>query len=415
MLEDPSCTPCETGCPLQMKIPQFLQLYKENRLEDAFLSLIFDNPLPASTGRLCQHSCENQCRRISVDESINIREVHRVIADAVYQDATKFREMKERVAAKRLPATGYKIAVWGAGPGGLTAAFYLALLGHDVTVYEAHSEAGGTLRSMPEYRLPKTILQKEIELIEQLGVNFVFSARPGIEMPFEEIGRHCNALFLSVGARKDVKLSVGRNGFVMMDREDVANARPGVLAGADGPSKLANRRLDGSIVGSMGYGKRAALNIDQRLTGEQRSERIQLHFDIDPTPPLTPVDIQRWNAELVASETARGLREVNLGLSDEQARQEASRCLRCDTRVTYGTLGVPTAMEAPSAEVLIVTDPFPEGPYGAKGISEIAVVPSTPAILNAIYNATGVRGYKLPIDKKLLQQAMNAAEAAGAK
>jgi NADH-quinone oxidoreductase subunit F len=105
-----------------MNIPRFLELYQEGRLEDAFESVILDNPLPASTGRVFQHPCDNRCRRQSFDEPVNMREVHRYIADAIY-NSDLFERMTERIAAHKLAATGRKVAVAGSGPTGLTAAF----------------------------------------------------------------------------------------------------------------------------------------------------------------------------------------------------------------------------------------------------------------------------------------------------
>jgi CO/xanthine dehydrogenase Mo-binding subunit/aerobic-type carbon monoxide dehydrogenase small subunit (CoxS/CutS family)/thioredoxin reductase len=560
LFEDPNETPCHTNCPVNMDIARFLELYKENRIEEAFESVIMDNPLPASTGRVCHHPCESQCRRISVDEATNIREVHRLIADQVYQNAEAFQRMKEKLASKKLAASGSKVAVWGAGPAGLTAAFYLALLGHDVTVYDAHAEAGGMLRySIPEYRLPREVLGKEIELIASLSVKFVLNTRLGSDVSLDQLASQYKALFISVGTWKDAKLKVagaelegvvaalpfldarakgetvpvgenvvvigggsvatdaarsalrmgakkvrivclesrnempatreeveeaemegipilnglgpkqilGRDGkvagvetlktrrvfdeqgrfnpllwentesriecdtvilaigqttnleflrpqdnvevsargLIVVDRESLATTAPGVFAGGDvvsGPSNVSN---------AMGYGKKAAANMDERLTGQKRFEQILPSFDVDMVPPLTPNDAPRHEGQ-VASACAHGFDEVNLGLTAEQALAEAGRCLRCDARVTYGTLGVPKAKDAPSVDVLTVEDPFPEGPYGAKGISEIAIVPSTPAILNAIYNATGVRAYKTPIERKLLKQAFRTAATA---
>src|ERR1039457_2705933 len=135
--EELALSPCENSCPLHMNIPRFLQLYQEGRLEDAFEAVVLDNPLPASTGRVCQHPCENRCRRRSLDESVNMREVHRYIADAIYQ-SDKFDALVERIAARKLPPTDRKVAVVGGGPTGLAAAFYLTLLGHEVTVYESN-------------------------------------------------------------------------------------------------------------------------------------------------------------------------------------------------------------------------------------------------------------------------------------
>src|SRR5271165_6737113 len=180
-------SPCENSCPLHMNIPRFLELYKERRLEDAFESVIMHNPLPSSTGRVCQHPCDSRCRRQTVDEAVNMREVHRFIADLIFT-TSKYEPMVQAIAARKLEATGRKIAVVGAGPAGLTAAFYLAMLGHDVTVYDSQSEAGGMLRfALPEYRLPKSALRHEIELIEKLGVKFTFNTRVGVDISLNDL------------------------------------------------------------------------------------------------------------------------------------------------------------------------------------------------------------------------------------
>jgi NADPH-dependent glutamate synthase beta subunit-like oxidoreductase len=112
--------------------------------------------------------------------------------------------MVQAIVALKLEPTGRKIAVVGAGPAGLTAAFYLALLGHDVTVYDSKSEAGGMLRfALPEYRLPKSILRREIELIEALGVNFSFNTRIGTDLPLHDLDDHFDMIFLSIGTWKE--------------------------------------------------------------------------------------------------------------------------------------------------------------------------------------------------------------------
>jgi NADH-quinone oxidoreductase subunit F len=196
-------SPCENSCPLRMNIPRFLELYQEGRLEDAFESVIMDNPLPASTGRICQHPCENRCRRQSFDEVVNMREVHRSIADAIYQ-SDRFEPMVARILARRLAPTGRKVAVAGAGPTGLTAAFYLAMLGHEVTIFEEHNEAGGMLRfAIPEYRLPKSVLRRELDLIEAVGVKMVFDTRVGFDLPLNDLASLYDAVFLSIGTWKE--------------------------------------------------------------------------------------------------------------------------------------------------------------------------------------------------------------------
>jgi NADH-quinone oxidoreductase subunit F len=201
--EELALSPCENSCPLHMNIPRFLELYKERRLEDAFEAVILDNPLPASTGRVCQHPCDARCRRQTIDEPVNMREVHRFIADSIYL-SDRYEEMVQRVVAHKLEHTGRKIAIAGAGPAGLTAAFYLALLGHDVTVYDSKPQAGGMLRfALPEYRLPKNVLTKEVELIERLGVKFVFNTRVAFDIPLNDLDDHFDAVFLSIGTWKE--------------------------------------------------------------------------------------------------------------------------------------------------------------------------------------------------------------------
>jgi NADH-quinone oxidoreductase subunit F len=201
--EELALSPCENSCPLHMNIPRFLQLYKENRLEEAFLSVILDNPLPSSTGRVCQHPCDSRCRRQTVDQAVNMREVHRFIADSIFS-SDKYDSMIREITARKLEASGRKIGVVGAGPAGLTAAFYLAILGHEVTVYDSKSEAGGMLRfALPEYRLPKSMLRREIELIERLGVKFSFNTRVGVDLALNDLDDRFDMIFLSIGTWKE--------------------------------------------------------------------------------------------------------------------------------------------------------------------------------------------------------------------
>jgi NADH-quinone oxidoreductase subunit F len=186
-----------------MNIPRFLQLYKEGRVEDAFFSVILDNPLPASTGRVCQHPCDNRCRRAAVDEPVNTRDVHRLIADEILLSG-KFEAAVARVLERKQEPTGHEVAIIGAGPTGLACAYYLALLGHGVTVYDSRPEAGGMLRyALPEYRLPKAVLDKEIELIARLGVKFEFNVNVGESPTLNDVAHQYDAVFMAIGTWKE--------------------------------------------------------------------------------------------------------------------------------------------------------------------------------------------------------------------
>ncbi|HTP32935.1 MAG TPA: FAD-dependent oxidoreductase [Candidatus Acidoferrales bacterium] len=204
--ENLALSPCENSCPLHMNIPRFLDLLQQGRMADAFESVILDNPLPASTGRVCQHPCDNRCRRQTVDAPVNMREVHRFIADSVLL-SDDFESIAGRFASRKMAPTGKSIAVIGGGPAGLTCAFYLALLGHEVTVFESKPEAGGMLRyAIPEYRLPKKVLAREVELIERLGVTFVFNAEVGRSETcptLNQLDEQFDAVFLSIGTWKE--------------------------------------------------------------------------------------------------------------------------------------------------------------------------------------------------------------------
>jgi NADH-quinone oxidoreductase subunit F len=199
---------CENSCPMHMNIPGYLQLLKENRIEEAFELTLRENPLPGSVGRICHFHCRMRCRRDQLDEPVSQGEIHRYLADTMYKMGRE-RTVYNKLIKEKLPATGKRISIVGAGPAGLTAAFYLARLGHEVAIYDEHEEAGGIPRwGIPAYRLPKDILRKEIGLVRKLGVRFVFNTRVGRDMPWERLGEMSDAVLVCVGALKDMRLGI---------------------------------------------------------------------------------------------------------------------------------------------------------------------------------------------------------------
>jgi NADH-quinone oxidoreductase subunit F len=182
-----------------MDIPSYIALIRDGRLEDAYKVLLRTNPFPSVCGRVCDHKCQTKCRRGKMDEPIAIKFLKRFITDNAP------RPKIEAVPVSRKE----KIAVVGAGPAGLTAARDLAIRGYKVTVFEELSEAGGMLRwAIPSYRLPRDIIEKEIDDIRALGVEIKCKTRIGKDIPFAKIGDDFDYVYLAPGAHKSQKMGV---------------------------------------------------------------------------------------------------------------------------------------------------------------------------------------------------------------
>lgn len=191
--------PCNQGCPVGIDIEAYMNLARENRVDEAIDVLLAENPLPSTTGRVCYHPCETACNRKSFDHAVSIHAVERALGDKALE-----RPLPKPVARTRRE----RVAIVGAGPAGLSAAWQLARLGYGVVVYEAEAEPGGILRyGIPEYRLPKDVLAREIDRIRALGVEFRCGARVGREITFGEVEHH-DAVFVATGVHKSRRLGV---------------------------------------------------------------------------------------------------------------------------------------------------------------------------------------------------------------
>ncbi len=194
-------SPCEVACPAGNPIQKVHALVKENEAERALEYLRARNPFPGTTGRLCNHPCEMDCNRNKYDEAITIRGLERAVADSA--DMTRVRK------PVRMGRSGRRIAVIGGGPAGLTFAYFSTLLGHEVTVFEAGPVLGGMPRlSVPDYRLPKDILDMEIGLILETGVKARTNTRVGRDVFFDEIRRSYDAVLIATGTWKERELDV---------------------------------------------------------------------------------------------------------------------------------------------------------------------------------------------------------------
>ena len=195
--------PCNAICPAGEDIQRWIFLTKKGEFLRAWETILESNPFPASHGRACYHYCESRCNRIQYDSTVNIHCIERFLGDLAIANDWKARTPKS--------STGKKVLVVGAGPAGLSAAYYLRLLGHEVTIYEALSMAGGTMMfGIPAYRLPKNVLAKEIERILETEVKIVYNRRV-TDILAEKKAGNFDAVFLALGAQLGNKLAININ------------------------------------------------------------------------------------------------------------------------------------------------------------------------------------------------------------
>ena len=183
---DTGTAPCKTACPAHIGIQGYLQLAKEGRYEDALALIKKDNPLPAVCGHVCNRRCEDACTRGTIDEAVAIDEVKRFIAERDLNAETRY------IPEKTIPSLkgGFeeKIAIIGAGPAGLSCAYFLALTGYKPTIFEKNAEPGGMLRyGIPSYKLEKDLLAAEIDVIRQLGVEIRCGVEVGKDVTIEDL------------------------------------------------------------------------------------------------------------------------------------------------------------------------------------------------------------------------------------
>lgn len=192
--------PCNQACPAGENIQEWLSLAQEGKVEDAWRKLTEQNPLPAIHGRVCYHPCENSCNRKDLDTSVSIHAVERFLGDEALKNDWQYTPITF--------SSGKKIMIVGAGPSGLSAAYHLRKLGHEVTIFEAGPVAGGMMNfGIPAYRMPRNILQAEIKRIENFGVKIVLNYKVADILKEKENGGF-DAVFVAIGAHIAKKVNI---------------------------------------------------------------------------------------------------------------------------------------------------------------------------------------------------------------
>ncbi len=307
--------PCRIGCPAGMDIPRMIRAIRDGKLRQAIEIIKNDIAIPAVLGRICPAPCEKVCRRGQHDEAVSICLLKRYAADADLTSPQPYRPACR-------PSTGKQVAIIGAGPAGLSAAYYLTRLGHACTIFDRNLLPGGMLRyGVNKNILNEKILDKEIKQILSLGVEL----KPNTEVNaaiLDTLPKQYDAVFLAVGnqdkaALKSFQLEMTDRG-IKIDNEKFTTSKPGVFAGGEAAGR---RRL---AVRAAGDGKQAAFAIDQYLNGQQITGEPQLF-----NSKLGKVLSEEWPQLL---QTASGISRIapQDGFSSQQAAQEAARCLDCD-------------------------------------------------------------------------------------
>jgi 2-oxoacid:acceptor oxidoreductase delta subunit (pyruvate/2-ketoisovalerate family) len=204
--------PCNAVCPAGENVQQWLSFVQKGHFRQAWNVIVQNNPFPAIMGRICYHACEKVCNRVHLDETVSINLLERAIGDMAISHGWKFENV--------IPETGKKVLIVGAGPSGLTAAYFLRKLGHDVEIREAHALTGGMVRyGVPRFRLPDSIIDAEVRRITNLGVKIFCNSRV-VDLS-SEINKF-DAIYVSIGASKATKTDVEvRSGSSVIDAVDL--------------------------------------------------------------------------------------------------------------------------------------------------------------------------------------------------
>jgi ferredoxin len=308
---------CHSICPAGMNIPLMIRQIIDGNLNDAIRTVKKDIPLPAVLGRICPAPCENGCRRGSYDSPVSICLLKRFVADA---------DLLKPYMPICKPDSKKKVAVVGAGPAGLSAAYYLIQHGHACTIFDDHDKPGGALQFIPEDKLPRDVLDAEINLIEKLGVRFQLKFKIGDQLSFENLRDEYDAVLIATGQNNNLLPNEAK-----IDRNMMKTSIEGVFIAGNAVGRRTNM-----AVRSVADGKIAATSIDQYLqglpiTGSQRTFTVRMG-------KLPEKELQKFVDNTSESQrltpSGNATKNVITGFSEDEAVSESLRCLHCDCRKT---------------------------------------------------------------------------------
>ena len=338
--------PCMTGCPVQVKIPEFISLVAEGKFLEAAAKIKETSALPAVCGRVCpqESQCECHCVRGIKGEAVAIGRLERFVADYARENSTE--------KAVKPESNGHKVAIVGAGPAGLTCAGDLARMGYEVTVFEALHTAGGVLMyGIPEFRLPKAIVQKEIDTLKDLGVEFILNFVVGRSETIDELfGDGFEAIFVGSGAGLPTFIGVPgenangvysaneyltRNNLMKAFRDDydtpIMESKKVVVVGGGNVAMDAARtalRLGAEV--HIVY-RRSEKELPARVEEVHHAKEEGIHFDLLTNPVEILEDENGWVKGIVC-------RRMELGEPDESGRRRPVEVVGSDFTIDADTV-----------------------------------------------------------------------------
>lgn len=311
---------CVARCPLHVDARAYVQLAREGRYQDALQKVREELPFPGILGYVCAHPCELHCKRVDEDEPVRIRDIKRFLAEWEPGEA---KHLVQCEADK-----GSRVAVVGAGPAGLLAAHDLKKRGYQVRIFEQDEKIGGCLISkIPDWRLPRAVTERDLSIIDALGIEVRTSVEVGVDVSIEELRRDFDAVIMLIGyagvrrmLRKDGSIDTSRLGGLKVDPISCTTSLEGVFAGGDAVSGPA------TVITALSLGRRAAESVRRFLEGEDLFEGREA-----PIP-------QRllWRLDLSEEERCERVRQPVMltpavdPMTEEEIRAESERCLNCE-------------------------------------------------------------------------------------
>lgn len=326
--------PCAANCPAHVDIPGYLAMVREGSWRSAARLLLERNPMPAVTGRVCPHFCELDCNRHEIDGAVAAREVERRLGDAILSEIPGF-------FAPPSASTTKRVAVVGSGPAGLAAAYYLRRHGHGVVIFDERGEAGGMLtHAIPHYRLPKDVVDKEVQALEHMGVDLVLGAAIDGEV-LARLRAEFDAVFLATGAWRDRSLAMDGAAHLASGLQFLIDIRNGLRA------PPGDRVL---VIGGGGVAVDVAVSA-RRLGARQVTMACLESREAMPAPPE---EIEQALAEGVELLAAWGPQRV-LTADGQVAGMELVRCTSVfDTEGRFNPSFDPALMRIVDADCVLV-------------------------------------------------------------